>query len=121
MKYIKTYEQLDEEPQIGDYVIMTSYEWLNEFLHNNIGQIVFIGTQNQNDNINVIYPSNIITDDSYFRKITKYEHDIYDKFSSIARNNKKVSLRIFERNEILYFSKNKEDLEAKIAAKKYNL
>jgi len=109
---IKVFEKFNneniEEPEIYDYVIMkSSYgEDINNFLCNNVGQITFIGADLQNDNVYVVYPSSEIPKrlEHYFRK-----HD------------KNVSLRIFEKHEILYYSKNREDLEIIIQANKYNL
>lgn len=43
MKYIKTYELLNREPKIGDYVICAEYGWFlsaNKILKNQIGRIV---------------------------------------------------------------------------------
>lgn len=90
MKYIKTYENL-EEPQIGDFVVINVSHITNfkDFIENNVGKI--------------------IKTDAHINWPYEIQYDIIKK--SI----------ITSRKEILYFSKNKEDCEAYLASKKYNL
>lgn len=104
MKHIKIYEKYKEKPEVGDY-ILTNYFFIGmnrswayeykEFIHNNIGQI------------------------------KKIEKTITVKYTNIPQN----ILRFFDGNnaiqinysDIIYFSKNKEDIEEILTAKKYNL
>jgi len=106
MKYIKTYETLNDFPKNGDYVICkndylyvaTDRDDLNNFLKNNIGQIVDIQ--------NLKY--------SYIIKFNNVPTDIRDYFNTDY-------LRGFTRREILHYSKNKKDLELFINVNKFNL
>lgn len=113
MKYIKTYEDLNDEPQIGDYVVCSeegkedilpednSYG-VYEFTSNNVGQYVK-------------YRGSV----QHFKYLIKYEDlpeelrwSFYDDEENCRRMAKK---------EILFWSKDKEACEAYLAAKKYNL
>ena len=103
MKYIKTYEQ-NIEPQVGDYVICQdgSYSVENNyekktFISNNIGKIIKYDTGSAS------YPY-----------IVYYETAPSNYFTM-------GKTRPMGRNEIMHFSKNKEDCEIYLAAKKYNL
>ena len=100
MKYIKHYEDLKITPQIGDYVISASNPKeetvdIKTFLLNNIGQIVSI--INNGARIRLKYenvPSNLLNEDD------TWWIDVED---------------------ILHHSSNKEELEIKLTANKYNL
>ena len=51
MKHIKTFENIQENPQIGDYVSCEDldvdlFEYVHNFLSNNIGKIVKISDPN---------------------------------------------------------------------------
>ena len=115
MKYLKTFEEVNiDEPKVGDYAIFFDeiYEIgsgvssdFNEyvyFINNNIGEIIKI-EKNDDYKYHVKFenvPINIIR---YFDTASDYYY-----------------LR-FHKEEILYWSKNKEELEHILAAKKYNL
>jgi len=106
MKHIKTFEKLNQKkPQVGDYVICQDEEDdLISFMNNNIGKIIDIS---HNDKIpfDIEYeniPSNI---QNYFG------------FNNNIKNNN----RVMSREEILYWSKNKEDLKQIILQRKYNI
>jgi len=102
MKYLKTYEAIKDKPQIGDYALckpesgIIVYDIINKlhnFIDNNIGK------NYKNTFYNIRY--NNIPEElkNFFYENTKYFHE----------------------NDILQFSSNKEELEAYIQSKKYNL
>ena len=103
MKYIKKYEYLQDDPQVGDYVIcneiggMDRNNKLDNFIKSNIGQI-----------INIDFDDSIPYDIEYKIPIEYDEHFV-------------SNCRIMYRDEIIHFSPNKEDLEPYINAIKYNL
>jgi len=105
MKYLKKYEDsTKDEPQIGDYVICEQKEGfakihINSIIRNNIGIILEI------------------TDKENY--IVYYDCDIPQMLKRFF--NDRVNSRIILKNEIIYFSPNKEDLEVILSANKYNL
>jgi len=114
MKYLKKYESIkNEEPQIGDYVLVNSdisynSDKFEKFISNSIGIIVKI---NLSKSLLIKYkkiPANI-------KYVFRYRDTI--KGSSNQTNN---SILIGP-NDILYYSKNKEDCEIYLAQQKYNL
>jgi len=145
MKYLKTYEKWgfpffkkgEDNAKVGDYVICEfktpSYEF-NDFIDNNIGVIVekwksitrgAIWYNVKYDNI----PDNIITLFGTDVKAFMNEHSFRARD---FKKNSKIShsgiLNIIcgratkiEIGKIIYFSKNKEDVEIALTAKKYNL
>lgn len=117
MRYIKTYENINE-PQVGDYVIGYSLYFsdkTNNFLKNNIGKI--IDSENNaynNPEYRVQYedvPDNVV-DSVDFYTFVPYEGNRFAK---------RVYFVKLVKSEINHFSKNKEDLEPYINANKYNL
>lgn len=123
MKYIKLYENIEEDPQIGDYVIMkdrlpallvndsTIQLQLLIFIKNNIGKIIDIFDQ---DNVNyVIVEYDNIPDD--------IPDEMYDVFTTDFPTHLKQNLLIFNLKHIKMFDKDKENLEARMSANKYNL
>jgi hypothetical protein len=115
MRYLKTYEAINDNLQIGDYVICktdTGDEKILNFLENNIGQYVRYITNKKEvvDNFRyVIEYNNIPFELSNYSYTFSYEIDIPN-----------ICMRV-DRDEIIFNSKNKEDLEAIIQSKKYNL
>jgi hypothetical protein len=110
MKYIKTYEDLKFEIQVGDYVqIKTHSSILNvkEFINNNIGIVSNIN--HTNDDIVVGYYDIPKVIEKFFNK-TYYKNNSIFPFT-----------RSFDLNRVVEFGKTKEELEMKILAKKYNL
>ena len=90
-----------KELEIGDYVIMgTNNHYLIDFIFNNIGQIV----KQRNIEITV-----------------KYENVPPEVNKILAYGGDKLNERTFSIYLLLHHSKNKEDLEEILAAKKYNL
>ena len=113
MKHLKSFENNNQEPEVGDYVICEDCVSLEEefknFMCNNIGLIVEI-------NPNTNYPYTL-----YYENIPD---NIIDGFSCVLNNNYEYDykcLRAMSREEIIHFSKNKEDLETILASNKYNL
>jgi hypothetical protein len=101
----KIFENIDEgEPEISDYVICDESDYssdpkIKEYVKNHIGQFIEINGQ---------YP-----------RMSAYKYMIYypDVDDSILNGNK----REMSKEQIIRWSKNKEDLEQYIFAKKYNL
>jgi len=101
MKHIKLFEEINQNvigswtlaPEVGDYVICdsTNFDLLKNLVKNNIGKLIQIEKVTRDD-------------DNYYIKYTEIENDI-----------------VFWRSEILYWSKDKEELEAILTAQKYNL
>ena len=114
--YIKTYETHDaNKPEIGDWAIVhvspNMDDELDVFLKKNIGKIVNIGNEIESTNIQNSWWS----PSEYY--VLNYDTEI-PKEIDIWFHNNNIS---FYTNEIKYWSKNKEDLEAIITADKYNL
>jgi hypothetical protein len=94
MKYLKTFEG-KLYPQIGDFVIgdPTNFTWAKNIIKSNIGKIV-VDSNKSNKGL-------------YYKVL--YVTDVYSETFTLHVN------------EILYWSKNKEDLEIYIQVNKYNL
>lgn len=129
MKYIKTYEELDQDqPKIGDYVIcneITGNNQLNDdefmiksFISKNIGQIVDFRTK---DNISSQYDT-VENKYSIFVQYEDLPDEIYDDFDYHTNID---YCRIFNINEIIHWSENKDELEEILefdsTVNKYNL
>lgn len=114
MKYLKSYENINE-PQVGDYVIaMPDYVKNNDFkifFDNNIGQIVKIERGYTGEKLCAVEYENI-------------PYSIKKVYSNWREENGKQFLAKyiwFSSNLIIHSSNNKEDLKNIIEAKKYNL
>lgn len=114
MKYIKTFEELNIGlPEINDYVICEvgdvfdtyNISNLNLFLNNNIGQIV---------NINKSF-------DIFQIKYQNIPDDISNMFITTTTSKYNSNVRNMRRDNILYWSVNKEELETLLSVNKYNL
>lgn len=111
MKYIKKFENEIKEPQLGDYVICsTSYgpTAIDDFMKNNIGQIQderYLG--NNQEIIDKVKYTYVVTFENVPWHLTPYFHN--------------KSKRIMSLDEIIYFSPDKQKLEAILTAKKYNI
>ena len=105
MKYIKTFEDLQEIPQVGDYVLCKDYitRDIESRISSKIGVIINY-------------------DSEYIRYTIKYEPK---KTPSEHRKKLGINTHYMRRGVDLYsivmWSKNKDDIEAKITAKKYNI
>jgi hypothetical protein len=111
MKYIKLYETLDE-PQIGDYVYCQEASGSNddiigkkidEFLENNIGQII-----KKSDELD-------------FDVIVKYENVPVELKQKCFNHDNIVGGRRMDIGEIVFWDKDPEMVRAKINAEKYNI
>ena len=111
MRHIKTYENIENRPKLGDYVIC--YEKhrgddFENFIFNNVGKIVL--TDYDGDK-NYDY---LVQYDSVPKKLIEF-FDMYGVQNS----------RPMDRYEIIHFSENKKDLEDIIKmmtdVNKYNL
>ena len=124
MKYIKMFENL--KPEVGDYVICkedgdtySSIEF-NNYLSNSVGRII----KNSSDSLFHVTFDRLPSDD-----VLKYS--FYVAKSSIIRNldkskykmfnDKYTNVTILDKTDIIDWSKNKEELELKLAANKYNI
>ena len=122
--YIKKFEQINTDVQVGDYVICKDTvnreisKMFNDFLSKNIGKVVKI-----NDNGYFVIFDNVpksflsyafLTSDVKSIKEISFKKIIYQglTFSNISH---------FSKEEIEYHSKNKKDLETILKAKQYNL
>lgn len=120
MKYIKTYETIIEpefgdEPEVGDYVICeevlgNNFSDLMNYLSTHIGK--FIRYAEAND----------LTDRYEYPYLIEYKN-VYKKIAENFRNGgrKGETCRAMNLSEIKHWSKNKEELESILVAKKYNL
>jgi len=115
MKYIKTYESINKgTPKIGDWVICYEADSIADFMprviftRNNIGQITETGGNSPYTYVN------------YFNVPKEILYNIKQKYIGFDISDGKFERGMLE-NEIIYWSKNKEDLEAILSAKKYNL
>jgi len=115
MKHLKTYETINDGPQIGDYVIIKSNSPVDavvDFIENNIGQI-----------IDITYPKNLYHDkiSRYSIKYTNIPKNITSYFYNNVIKGKFCNFRKSNYSDIIEYSKNKEDLKIKLTANKYNL
>ena len=105
MKFIKKFEDLGG-PQVGDYVVCedTVYGFeLQNFTNSHVGRF-------------------IKEEDGFY--IIKYENvprNLKFDMTYANRNNSYSDVAIMNEGEIKYWSKDKEDCEAYLAAKKYNI
>ena len=103
MKYLKTFESLDG-PQVGDYVACEEDSLTSDFTSTNVGKIVNIEDDRDNKYYHVVA----------YDDIPKDIEDLFDsQFGYLCRD--------MSRYEIEFWSKNRLEVEAYIAAKKYNL
>ena len=101
MKYIKTFENLSEYPNVGDYVICEEGNLnLKDFIENNIGQIYkkYAGRR--------------------AKYLVKYENapDL-SGFSELDG----FRVRVMYSDEFIYLSSDRAELESILSANKYNL
>jgi hypothetical protein len=108
MKIKKFNENVEDiYPDVGDYVIVCEEEpRIDNFTLNNIGQIIPI-------------PESWKKKEKIYLFV-QYEY-IPPELSEWFRTYGAPRTRIFSKDEVLFCGKNKEQLELKIFAKKYNL
>ena len=112
MKYLKAYES-KKGPQIGDYVVckdsLFEEDEMVNFFANNIGRYIKRNTPPYHYAL------------SEFKYIIRYKNVPKDLRSQFEVDIEDRFIRGMRRDEILFFSSNKEDCEIFINAKKYNL
>jgi len=118
MKYLKTFEELNiGNPKVGDYVLMKSKNHPNSiasFIDNSIGQLKKIDSYKGINRGGVYYGN----DD----EVTTYGYTVeYENIPYKIKYFFTESTRIFDDTQLVGFSKNKEDIEVLLNAKKYNL
>ena len=128
MKYIKKYENI-REPEVGDYIIgldintssnyRTASNIFNAFLSKNVGKIIHKGS----DSYKIIFeeePPLKVLEYAFYEKDSNRLLDLINLPGvKIYNNYTNITDLIFK--EIVDFSTDKEELEMKLAAKKYNL
>ena len=105
MRYLKTFEDIKPDPQIGDYILCkrVNHSWDRIFLSENIGQIVGKST--------------IALD-----FLVKYDIDLikHDR-DSFQLKQDPDGCRNIDRKIIEYFSPNRKDLESILYQRKFNI
>lgn len=125
MRYIKTYEQNNIKPQIGDYVVVKIDKYyedapdtynLYNFINSNVGLVVdkdkyriFVEFENVPENIKKFFlPRNVGT---FGNSVIIYTKTVnYDDVCFFSSN-----------DDVCFFSSNKKDCEVFLNSKKYNL
>lgn len=108
MRYIKNFESVKDNPQIGDYVIIYFKSFENDpdekdyYIKTHLGVIVDI-------------------DPKSGKGFLPYEIQYEDNIWHIRDNVRPRDILCVNREDIQHWSKNKEDLEHIIKANKYNL
>lgn len=122
MKHIKTYENYNEKPKVGDYILaniknsipIAHYGEYQEFINNSIGKIIEISYDHSEKEyyLTVKYeniPKNI-----------EFLFHSYLEAGNISYNGERITTSIFM-NDIVFYSNNKEEVQKILDAKKYNL
>lgn len=114
MRYIKTYEEINpwldpSKVRIGDYVLLHTFSPIDEYVDNNIGEVIDIGNNEVGVSFSPDKPTNM-----------KFFFDVYFKLYA-DRYGEKYFYRKFKKHDIKYTSQYKEDLEIMLTANKYNL
>jgi len=111
MKYIKKFENIKDEPKVGDYVLMKSSmqnKEMTDFIDNTIGKIIKIEIKYHFNTVSVEY------EDIPMEIASLFGYENYNL-------NHNIGFREFLYSSIIDYSENKEDLEYKIKAKNFNL
>lgn len=109
MRFIRKFENFNNEIEVGDYVIIGKKDYLNNaedyeeflnFLNNNYGIVT-----------NIIYRSN--------RIVVKY-NNIPDNIKKrwFSSNN---NMRFFDIDRVIAYGKTKEELDLKLSSEKYKI
>ena len=101
MKYLKRFENINESPKIGDYVItnVNLENYVKNYLDNKIGII-----------------SDILNKEPKYTII--YEEEFPEYFYKVTIEPNMIALYT---DELISWSKDKKKLEIELSAKKYNL
>ena len=113
MKHIKLYEELNDKPKVGDYVVCYDKIYkdkdkrLNDFLLNNVGQCY----------------DDLSDDDTVYQSYQIFYEKIPQELNIFFNSGK--NFRWMKSDEILFYSKNMEDclyfIEMRLNLDKYNL
>jgi len=106
MKYLKTYENLNK-PEVGDWVYAIEDESVGDNIIEYIKTHIGILTTNEDDYHRYDYDSK-----RYWVSYSYYPDDDRPKA---------IDLWWFYKNQIKFWSKDKEEVEAYMVAQKYNL
>ena len=107
MKHLKTYESIEKEPQIGDFIICKEYSLkkeISDFISTNIGKII--------SDRSLIHDYTI-----KYQNVPKDLKPYFSYHSSIFGPN----CRGIDKENILFFSPDKETIETYLQANKYNI
>lgn len=130
----KIFEELneDEPAEEGDYVICsTNPAWveINDYLKSSIGRIESIGSDKYYPgkslgNDHLVYFTDVPVDFKpfdFFDFKRRDKNDYSSTKTSPVSGEFKLYYKSFNKYEIKYWSKDKDDVEAYIAAQKYNI
>jgi len=132
MKHIKTYEKNIDGPKIGDYVICKEKygsKKSRKFTSKKIGQFIYYEKENITINNNANNTFNYIIRYENVTSIMQkeFKETMINLYYIINKDENEIPVKNFQNctmmslNEIKYWAPTKEDCEAYIAAKKYNL
>jgi hypothetical protein len=120
MKHIKKFENVNDQPQLDDYVILElsddqndcldKYDQIKQFFLTNIGQITFVDTNFFEGEYYIHFPQPISSKDKKILKSFREQNGLDEN----------EDLPILE-YEIKYWAKTIDDLKLKVVADKYNL
>lgn len=125
MKYLKYFESIEKYPEIGDYVICKDNESedkdendieFENFLNHSVGMI--LDSNKEKNNFFKTITGKRFENYSIPIYLIQFENELpeFIKEPDFPENS-----LIFDENEIVVFSKNKDELEILLSAKKYNL
>lgn len=120
MKYLKTFEDLQNKPEVGDYVIInvspSADNNVREYIDNTIGVIHTI----QDDRVDMW--NNVITGNIIVKYINvPNEIRSWFHYEGTRKKYGRKYFRSFDTQQIYAFSKSKEELELMLQTKNYNL
>ena len=116
---------MQENPQIGDYVSCEDldvdlFEYVHNFLSNNIGKIVKISDTNIDD----YWPGKSIFRTHLVEFNTEPDKKVRLNYIDFKRHDKNINtiyFKSFNKKQILAFGKTIKEVELKLAQKKYNI
>ncbi len=121
MKYIKLFENIQPEPQIGDYAIVNLkriFDELENFTDNNICQIKNIKTRTLYWNYDYHIEFDAVPEKYHYL----FQRYLNDKNYQSSVNHKDVKYRRWiSEDNLVFFSNNIQDCQLFIEAKKYNI
>ena len=133
MKYIKAYEEIDSQPKVGDYIICKDnkeikfrkmQEIFDEYVQTHVGRIVKLNDDIGSHQYVVQYdpmPTDYkLLDYGFFKSDRRIVDGLNYKTLKIDRYTF-TNITSFQRDEILFFSDNREIVEAYINQIKFNI